>query len=89
MANEANYFKKGNKFGKGRPPIPQDLRKIEGLHKSDLKRIISKYLNETPEQLEIKVENPNQVKAIDLIVIKMIYDNHKLNFAKRRLQCRG
>lgn len=67
-------FQSGNSFGKGRPKLPEDLLAVRLLNSSEIKRIISKYLDMTPETLGELSQNANQTKAIDLIIIRFISD---------------
>lgn len=67
-------FEKGHHFSSGRPKLPDDLKAVNLLNKGDIKRIIFKYLEMTPNELTELSQNTNDTKAVDLIIIKFIAD---------------
>lgn len=58
----------------GRPKLPAELIAVRMFDNQEIKRIIFKYLDKTPEELGELSQNANQTKAIDLIIIRFISD---------------
>lgn len=67
-------FQKGNKYSLGRPKLPEDMKSIALISKDLLKRTIFKYLDKTPIELEKIFREVDKQKAIDLIIIKFIFE---------------
>lgn len=67
-------FEKGNQFSLGRPQVPDDLKGVSILSREHLKRTIFKYLDMTPTDLQDLSKDASNVKAVDLIIIKFIFD---------------
>lgn len=67
-------FEKGNKHSLGRPKLPEELRGVALLSKDHLKRTIFKYLDMSPIQLQDIYKEVNTIKAVDLIIIKFIFE---------------
>ena len=90
---------KGHKFlpgvsgnPSGRPKIPgrEDLKQIQLMSKTDVKKIFQKYLDKTLEELQFLAQNPMNITALDVLVIKVIEkalvdgDHHRFDFLINR-----
>lgn len=67
-------FKRGNRFSLGRPKVPDDLKGVSFLSREQLKRTIFKYLGMTPHELQNISKEGMEIKAVDLIIIKFIFE---------------
>ncbi len=67
-------FKPGNRLGKGRPKIPDDLKAVESLGKDAFKKTISKYLDMDVENLREFLDQvkTQKVKVLDAYIASMI-----------------
>ena len=90
MAGPGARFKKGNKFGKGKVAIPQDVREMRELTKANCDRLLNRYIYMTKQELKEQAQNP-YTPAIDLFVISVIAKGielactNRLNFLMDRL----
>jgi len=67
-------FQPGHKFGRGRPQLSADFKAAKLFTKDEIRNVISKYLDQTIEQLQALEAEKLSMRAIDLIVIKFIFD---------------
>ena len=83
-------FPKGHKFGKGRPKIPEEVKKARELNKAQASLILNKYFWQSEAELK-KVMNDPKVsigeKGIVAILMKAKKDGdqHKMEWLFQRL----
>lgn len=64
-------FEPGNNFGKGRPPVPDDLKRARNLNKIELERLINKYMRMTVNDIKKALKNDN-LSGIDRLVCSIL-----------------
>lgn len=64
-------FEKGNKLGKGRKPLPDDIKQIRKVNKQEFERIAVKYLYLSVGELEKMCED-RETTAFDAMIITVI-----------------
>jgi hypothetical protein len=76
-------FKPGNKFGLGRPRLPDSIKSIQKMPKEILERLISKYLMMDLEELrDISNTKMNSLPVIEAYLVAIIVEGmSKRNFA--------
>ena len=83
-------FQKGNTFGKGRPPIPDDLKNVDKVTTETVHRVFSKYAGMTREQIRRLLEHP-ATPALEVMLGSIIGkaikegDHLRMNFVLDRL----
>ena len=85
-------FQKGNDAskGKGRPPVPVDLKQARSLNRVELERTLNKYIYMTLTELDGAWANPNTT-ALDRMVMGVVReaikdgDVARFNFLLERL----
>ena len=84
-------FKKGDKIkGRGRPPIPDDVRGARLLNQRDVELIINNHLQKSVEELvnyTKDLKNPSKEILVARIIIEAIKhgDQHRMDFILNRL----
>lgn len=83
-------FQPGNKLGKGRPPIPEDVREIRKISADTVKRLISRYVDMTAAELKVAAESdetPMLEKMIASVIAKALDagDYTRIDFLLNRL----
>jgi len=69
--NPQNKFKKGNKFGKGRPEGIKELKEARSLNKAAHDKAINKYMHMSISELKELTKDPN-LSALDAMIISAI-----------------
>lgn len=64
-------FQKGNTHGKGRPPVPEDVKEARKFNRREIELILTKFLQMTPIQLEAVKTNP-QSTAMELFIHSIV-----------------
>ena len=64
-------FEKGNQFGKGRPPVSPDLKKLMKLNQNELHRLLNATLDATKEDL-MKIQKDESAKAVERAFVSII-----------------
>lgn len=83
-------FEKGNKFGKGHPPVPEDVKDLRLIHRDEFTRRANKYLTMNVKDLR-EALNSQEAEALDVMVCMVIYKtikegcHHRLNFLLERI----
>lgn len=82
-------FEKGNKAGKGRPPVPADLAGVQLLTQDHVKRKVTLFFEKPLDELRAIADSPS-ASSLDAIVAeilvkaKMYGDFARLNFLFER-----
>lgn len=89
MAKPKHKFVEGNKFGKGRPALPDDLKCVTLLTQDAVKRKVSLFFEKPLPELEALAANPftsalDAIVATILIRAKKYGDYARLNFLFER-----
>jgi len=66
-----NLFQPGNKFGKGKPPIPMELKLVQSIPKEIVGKIIDSFWVKTVDELEIALES-GKLNAMETAIAKQI-----------------
>lgn len=75
-------FEKGNKIGRGRPPVPPDLKGITLLSKEQVKRAGSKLLAMSIKDLKAHAKDP-ATSALEAAIASIILKAHSYGDAPR------
>lgn len=83
-------FKKGNKYGKGRPKVTEEERRVNKLTRTQFKNAVSKYLKMTKKEMEEEMKNP-EVVSLDMAILAVLSkaidkgDEKRLNWMLEQL----
>lgn len=82
---EGKRFKPGNAGGPGRPPMPEDIRKIKVLTKSHVEKVMNLFAGMTEEQIEVHLKRPETTMLehmVGQITLRAVRDGdtQRLNF---------
>lgn len=83
-------FEPGNKVGKGRPPIPEDIKQARKLNQNEFERVANKFLYLTRDELKAALAQPTTT-TIELMLGSIIAqavqkgDHMRLEFMLNRL----
>jgi hypothetical protein len=96
-------FQKGNKLGKGRPPLTEQDKEVRALTKARLNEVISKILGSTPEEIIRMKEDKNTdaltawilsgavkgIKTGDMDQLEKVLLNRTLGKVKEQVEVSG
>ena len=71
MSKKKTYFQVGNKFGKGRPLIPDDLKEVKKITQDEAERLITRMMSLTASDLVALIKDP-QTPAMHGIIGNII-----------------
>jgi hypothetical protein len=77
-------FKPGNPGGKGRPPVPPELKAARKMNRTELELLLTEMLQLSPLELKTRKDNPKSM--LELFVISIITqginkgDHQRLDF---------
>ncbi len=75
-------FTKGNKFGKGRPPLTKEEKEVMKLARHEVTKVISKYFGFNREEVREVMANPQTV-MLDAMVLSVMSHALKKGDEKR------
>jgi len=71
LAVRGRPFKKGNKFGRGRPKMPKELLELKAYTKAEIEDRMVRFLAKSQSEIKEMIKDPN-TQMIDLLIATLM-----------------